>query len=61
VEAAGTAVLSHRAPSLILNLKKRCPECKREQIGPSSQRKKTADQQGHDAIVFAVFSGIENG
>ena len=55
------SVIFHTVLSMILHLKRKCPECKREQIVPSSQREETADQPGHDAGVFAVFSGVDHG
>jgi ribosomal protein S27E len=35
------SVIFHSVLSMILHLKRKCPECKREQIVPSSQRKET--------------------
>ena len=35
------SVIFHTVLSMILHLKRKCPECKREQIVPSSQRKET--------------------
>jgi ribosomal protein S27E len=35
------SVIFHSVLSMLLHLKRKCPECKREQIVPASRRKET--------------------